>query len=71
MGKDDTLASLGDDREATSFDLTRRVVDEYEGWNPENIREHRNFLVGQTADLLNFDRERLLQVEDSKAEVEV
>jgi hypothetical protein len=70
MGKDDTLASLGDDREATSFDLTRRVVDEYEGWNPENIREHRNFLVGQTADLLNFDRERLLQVVDSEAEVE-
>ncbi len=70
MGKDDTLASLGDDREATSFDLTRRVVDEYEDWNPEKIREHRKFLIGQTADLLNFDRERLLQVEDSEAEVE-
>jgi len=71
MGNDDTLASLGDDREATSFDLTRRVVDKYDDeWNPENIRDHRNFLVKQTACLLNFDRERLLQVEDPEAEVE-
>ncbi|MFB6147765.1 MAG: DUF1524 domain-containing protein, partial [Candidatus Nanohaloarchaea archaeon] len=69
MGKDDTLASLGDDREATSFDLTRRVVNKYEDWNPENIREHRNFLVSQSADLLNFDQDRLLQ-EETEAEVE-
>ncbi|WP_058992318.1 DUF262 domain-containing protein [Haloarcula sp. CBA1127] len=70
MGKDDTLASLGDDREATSFDLTRRVVDEYEDWNPENIREHRNFIVEQSADLLNFETDRLLQVEEVEVEIE-
>lgn len=70
MGKDDTLASLGDDREATSFDLTRRVVDEYKDWNPENVREHRDFLVRRSAGLLNFEPDRLLRVEEMEAEVE-
>lgn len=67
LGNDDTLASLGDDREATSFDLTRHVKDEYEDWNPKNIREHRNYLVKQSANLLNFEQENLVQAEELEA----
>lgn len=66
MGSDSTLAGIAEDREATSFDLTRIVVEEYDDWTPENIREHRNYLVERAADVLGLQEHQLLQVEEAE-----
>lgn len=61
MGSDSTLASVAEDREATNFDLTRRVVEEYDDWTPENIEAYRRYLVKRSADLLMLEEDQLLQ----------
>jgi len=66
MGSDSTLASVAEDREATNFDLTRRVVEEYGDWTPENIRGYRDYLVEKSAGLLKLDGNQLLQIEESE-----
>lgn len=66
MGSDSTLASLAEDREATNFDITRRVVEEYEDWTPENIKEYRDYLVKKSASLLKLEEDQLLQVEETE-----
>ncbi|WP_226024015.1 GmrSD restriction endonuclease domain-containing protein [Halomicrobium salinisoli] len=66
MGSDSTLASVGEDREATNFDLTRRVVEEYDDWTPDNIRAYRDYLVKKSASLLMLEEEELLQVAESQ-----
>lgn len=63
MGSDSTLASVAEDRGATNFDLTRRVVEEYDNWTPENIRDYRDYLVGKSASLLKLEEDQLLQIE--------
>lgn len=66
LGNEDTLLSLGDDREATSFDLTRHIEGKYDNWNPKNVREHRDYLVKRSANLLNFEEEILLMSKDAE-----
>jgi hypothetical protein len=68
MGNDETLATIGQDREATSFDLTRRIVKRYDDWTPENIRENQRYLVKRAAELLDFEKDQLLQIEKEEAE---
>ncbi|MFC3957647.1 DUF262 domain-containing protein [Halovivax cerinus] len=65
MGSDSTLASVAEDREATNFDLTRRVVEEYDDWTPENIIDYRDYLVKKSASLLKLEEDQLLQVEEA------
>jgi len=65
MGSDSTLASVAEDREATNFDLTRRVVEEYDDWTPENIINYRDYLVKKSASLLKLEEDQLMQVEES------
>jgi len=66
MGSDSTLASVAEDREATNFDLTRRVVEEYGDWTPENIKGYRDYLVEKSAGLFKLDGDQLLQIEESE-----
>lgn len=68
MGNDETSATIGQDREATSFDLTRRIVKRYDDWTPENIRENQRYLVKRAAQLLDFEKDQLLQIEKEEAE---
>ncbi|ELY39871.1 GmrSD restriction endonuclease domain-containing protein [Natronorubrum tibetense] len=63
MGSDSTLASVAEDRAATNFDLTRRVVEEYDDWTPENVRDFKDYLVKKSASLLRLEEGQLLQVE--------
>lgn len=66
MGSGEIDASVAEDREATNFDLTRRVVDEYDEWTPEAVRDNRKYLVKQAAQLLHFQEEELLSDEDAQ-----
>lgn len=64
MGRNSSLASVAADREATSFDLTRIVVDNYDDWTPDNIRDYRNYLVKKAEKLMLFEENQLLQTEE-------
>jgi len=43
----------------SSFDLTLKIADEYQDWNPSNIKDNREFVVEKVAEILNFPSDKL------------
>jgi hypothetical protein len=60
MGNVLETPDINQEGKATSWNISRHVVDNFDEWNSESVRQMRDYLMRKTADLLEIDASELV-----------